>query len=81
MDLPQPPSFTFGLQQCEDITFSYGPLDVTDDLTVLSADELHFDLSTLSLGAGPSQNFDNSGSDYWFVHFLRFSFKEKSKHV
>lgn len=67
--LPKSSGFTFGLEEGQDVAFSHRSLHVADDLTVLFADEFNFDLRTLSLGPGTSENLDHAGENDWFIHY------------
>jgi hypothetical protein len=58
--LTETTSFTFGFQKAENIVFTYGTLDVTDDATVGVIHEFNTDLSNATARASAAENLDHS---------------------
>jgi hypothetical protein len=56
----QPPGFSLGLEQGEDVSLADGPLDVPHDEAVLVVQELHSDLGHLTPGAGSAHHLHHN---------------------
>ena len=72
----QPSSLSFRFQKSQNVSLSDRSLNVTDDLSVLFADEFDFDLGTLALAAGSTKNLDDTCLNDLLVHpdySIRFS--------
>ena len=59
--LTETTGFTFRFQETEDIVFTNGTLDVTDDGTVGIVHEFNADLSDTTTRTGTTENLSNSG--------------------
>ncbi|CAH2090773.1 unnamed protein product [Euphydryas editha] len=68
--LSQSPGFTLRLQECQDISVTDRTLHVSDNLTTGFTDELHFYLSTLTLGSSTAQYFNDASKNIGFIHFV-----------
>lgn len=66
--LPHSSGFSLGLEEGQDIAFSYWSLDVPKDVSVSFVAKLYSDLDTLTLGAGSAEHLGDLGVS-WEVSF------------
>lgn len=66
--LTQSPSLSFGFQKRQDVSLSYRPFNVTDNLSVLFVQEFHFDLSALTLGTRSAEHLNDARTHYGCFH-------------
>ena len=59
---------SFGLEQCQDISLTNWALHIADDLSGSFSKKLYFDLGTLTLGPGATENLDYASQSHLLVH-------------
>lgn len=68
LNLTKSSCFTFRFQKRQNISFTDGTFDVSDELSILFVQELYFDLCTLSLRPRSAENLHYSRTNYGFLH-------------
>ena len=68
LNLSHSSGFSLGLEEGQDIAFSYWSLDVPKDVSVSFVAKLYSDLDTLTLGAGSAEHLGDLGVS-WEVSF------------